>query len=73
MENSSRPSSEWTTITWRELRPFKTLAIGSTKFLSKTPIIWFGALAGFVKGPNTLKIVLIASSLRGPIACFIAL
>ncbi len=70
---SSSPSSALTMSTCSLPSLWSTCANGSTHCSEKTPINWFLAPAGFESGPNKLKIVLTAISLRGPIVCFMAL
>ena len=71
--SSSKPSAACTTMTCSLPRASNTSAMGRQSLASKTPITWRLAPAGLVIGPNILNTVRMASSLRGPMACFIAL
>ena len=57
-EISSIPSSLWTIHACSDLRFFNALAKGINHFLEKTPTTCFFTLAGLLKGPNRLNIVL---------------
>ena len=69
---SSRPSLEQTTMMCSAPRRCSTSAIGRHSSRLNTPTNWRLTPAGLVIGPRMLKMVRQPSSLRGPMACFMA-
>ncbi len=73
VESSSMPSIPWTTNARRvDCSSIRVRATSSVRLGAKTPITWVRAPAGFVSGPQRLKMVRKPSARRSGATAFIA-